>query len=117
MAKKVKMNRKIKRDWIRALLSGDYRQVRGRLANMKNGRCCLGVLADVCHVPFVREGRSMQYCFSTEEAGAVIDSESLPVEFQKKIGLRPDAQGHLIEMNDNEKVSFEGIAAWIRKNL
>ena len=41
------MNQEIKARWVAALRSGEYRQIKGWLADTKNGRCCLGVLCDV----------------------------------------------------------------------
>lgn len=44
MAEKTKQE--IREEWIAALRSGEYKQIRGRLHN-SSGFCCLGVLADL----------------------------------------------------------------------
>ena len=46
------MNKDIKKKWVDALRSGEYKQGQGRLKNEKNEYCCLGVLCDLA----VKEG-------------------------------------------------------------
>lgn len=41
------MNQEIKNKWIAALKSGEYKQGKGRLRNLDNTFCCLGVLCDL----------------------------------------------------------------------
>ncbi|WP_460993954.1 hypothetical protein, partial [Staphylococcus aureus] len=48
---KLKMNQRVKKLWIKALLSGEYLQMHGALRGVTKGDeigyCCLGVLCDV----------------------------------------------------------------------
>ena len=60
--KQPKLDKKLKAKWIKALLSGDYKQGKGILKNKKGEYCCLGVLADICG----KLGKSNQ--FDTEKA-------------------------------------------------
>lgn len=41
------MNKKIKQKWVKALLSGEYVQTKGKLKTSENNFCCLGVLCDL----------------------------------------------------------------------
>lgn len=100
-----KMDKKLKGPWIKALLSGEYRQGRGSL--LKQGAyCCLGVLAKV------------QGCSSDD-----LDWLDLkPSTMQKYMaGLNKRSMMQLVTLNDGGEgrlgLSFKQIAAWIRKNL
>lgn len=42
-----KMNEAVKAQWVAALRSGEYKQVRGRLRTSDNAFCCLGVLCNL----------------------------------------------------------------------
>jgi len=42
----MKMNKDIKRRWVAALRSGEYKQIKGALRK-NDGFCCLGVLCDI----------------------------------------------------------------------
>lgn len=41
----------VKAEWIKALLSGDYKQGTGTLRDEADGFCCLGVYCDIAKVP------------------------------------------------------------------
>lgn len=43
----MKMNPKIKKQWVAALRSGDYKQGKKRLRNSRGAFCCLGVLCNL----------------------------------------------------------------------
>ena len=124
--KQPKLDKKLKTNWIKALLSGDYKQGKICLKNEKGEYCCLGVLADICG----KLGRSNQ--FDTEKASGKEHYLSTSLfSFAKENGLLErlkknpyrDVEGLLAEMNDgNEEegkkpFTFKQIAAWIRKNL
>lgn len=91
------MDVKIKKQWIKALRSGKYKQTRGRLKG-DGGFCCLGVLCDVL-------GEHMNY------------------EVAKDHGVTLDEIEILYGMNDgtlhhhHRKHSFPEIADWIEENL
>lgn len=38
---------KFKTEWLRNLRSGEFKQVKTKLSDMNNGRCCLGVACDI----------------------------------------------------------------------
>ena len=46
----IKIEREFKEKWLAALRSDEYRQIKSRLGDGLNGRCCLGVAADVAGV-------------------------------------------------------------------
>ncbi|HEY4832468.1 MAG TPA: hypothetical protein VIH61_07925, partial [Waddliaceae bacterium] len=46
------MNKKIKKQWLKELRSGEWVQGRGKLMDNQDRACCLGVLCDIA----VREG-------------------------------------------------------------
>lgn len=57
--KYTKMRPKVKKEWIAALRSGDYRQGRGQLRSEDNSFCCLGVLCNL-HAMHHRVGAAKQ---------------------------------------------------------
>ena len=92
------MNKEIKENWVAALRSDDYSQ--GTLYLCNRGRyCCLGVLADV-------EGHKYDP-----------NTQLLPGDFLKTVELSEHNAGRLMEMNDDEGMSFEEIADWIEEKL
>jgi hypothetical protein len=95
--------------WAAALESDEYRQGHGRLKDDDGGYCCLGVLCDLRakdgegewgdegHGPmFVRDEQR----YTSMPPGAWLSSSMISA---------------LIEMNDNEKKSFDEIALWLRE--
>jgi len=50
------MNKNIKKQWLKALRSGKYRQTRGKLKSQDGSMCCLGVLCDIQKVEWERSG-------------------------------------------------------------
>ena len=46
----IKIEREFKEKWLAALRSHEFRQIKARLGDGLNGRCCLGVAADVAGV-------------------------------------------------------------------
>lgn len=106
MAAKIKyppMNASFKKRWVKALLSGKYKQGQGYLRQYNPETdelrfCCLGVLRDII-TPSSRATTPMMSKFHT-----------------KQCGLSSDAQETLADLND-DGWSFKRIAAWIEKNL
>lgn len=124
MTTEKKLDKKIKAKWIKALLSGDYKQGRACLKNKKGEYCCLGVLADVCGLL----GRTNQ--FDTEKASVKDGLLSTSLfhfaeenGFLNNIEHSKNVECLLAEMNDGDKVegrkpfTFKQIAAWIKKTL
>lgn len=75
------MNRKVKKLWLEALRSGEYRQTYGRLrTRCGNSFCCLGVLCDLHR----KEHKDMAWKYT-----AYIDTETaLPNAVMKWAGLK-----------------------------
>jgi hypothetical protein len=90
------MNPELKKKWVKALRSGEYKQGRGYLAN-KGKYCCLGVLAVACLGVSKEDAFGVAYLWH--------DSE-LPMDVQRA----------LAKLND-ERVPFEVIAGFIQENL
>lgn len=122
----MKLPKKIKRKWLRALRSGTYKQAKGTLYRPESaGFCCLGVL---------------QHCVSggsveVEEGSDDDFRESPSFEWYKQQGIEVGASGRtvddahetaLMKMNDGgfdwqgKKIGpkrFKRIADWIEKNI
>ena len=120
--KQPKLDKKIKANWIKALLSGDYKQGSAALrnGNKKGGFCCLGVLADINGILLNRKQGEYDDNWTCIKVGG--NRTDLPNNLS--FGLTRQTQAVLAEMNDGwdkgEKIkpkTFKQIAAWIRKNL
>ena len=118
-----KMNRALKREWIKRLISGKYSQTHGVLVRRKaNGRlsyCCLGVLAGPAMGGIVENEH-----ISTAAKGLTFSNLGvLGRPIRKHIRLSTGAMLRLVELNDERDGSgnyinnFRVIAAWIRKHL
>ena len=99
------MDAKIKRKWVKALMSGEYRQGKGQL--YRRGRfCCLGVLAHCNGVPTAKIAEG-----GNELLGSDADFNDLPTfEVSEKV------QTELATLNDFG-VPFEVIAGLIDEAL
>ena len=109
------MNPKVKKKWLKALRSGEYRQGRDRLITEPGrGRnvsddyefCCLGVVQNL-------------YCLEKNET-FLEDKFWHPVlsqDAEEWAGLRYSVQGNLANLNDVNGWSFKRIANWAEKNL
>lgn len=101
------MNKRLKQKWVRALLSGEYRQGKECLRQREvdeNGKefttyCCLGVLRAVGSETGMRMRKT---------ADEVLTASC---------GLSDDIQQKLAARNDSGRWNFKRIAAWIEKNL
>lgn len=92
--------------WLEALLSGKYKQTKGKLGNLKKGFCCWGLGCYLTHIPYNHE-------------------DSWNYEFGYKIGWwQPDGLGGAISnknfglaiMNDGLGWSFQDIAKYLIQN-
>lgn len=92
----------LKRDWLKRLLSGRYKQGRGQLRDNDRHYCCLGVLC-------VAAGKK----YDGDLGYPVLDADEGPKPF---CGLTAKAQIRLAKMNDDGK-TFKEIAAWIKRYL
>ena len=103
----MKMNRKIRNSWTKALRSGKYSQARGRLKD-HDRHCCLGVLCELAiKVGVIKRIRP--------------DQEFLPRSVVKWAGLsgtNPEINvTRAASLNDRLRYSFERIADEIEAHL
>jgi len=107
----MKLDKKVKHKWLKALRSGKYEQGQGALCRkeevwdskrsrykMNKKYCCLGV---ACAIGITQPARE-----DGTRSGGYVSNRFLTSETQKD----------LANMNDNG-VSFKKIAQWISKNL
>ena len=112
------MNKRVKKLWLKALRSGEYKQGREQLVttlddpNIPDRFCCLGVLQDLYH----KENES-SFEPSYFSKGAPVDKVTLWAEID-------DVCAYEILMNRNDGVgdfkrkhSFKQIANYIEKHL
>lgn len=120
---KVMMDPEIKAEWVAALRSGDFIQVRGTLRSksVPNGRCCLGVLCDVLDK---RNGTDDWNPGITggEWTWGPSNNWSMPPDYIcEKIGLPISDDGRDVSTlqikNDGEQADFFQIADFIEANL
>lgn len=103
------MDKKLKKQWVEALRSGDYEQgtnVLCKLTATGAQYCCLGVLAEVV------EGEDTWYAFNAE---ALATARGDVITYGHNL-LPTGAIGDLASMNDDGK-SFDYLANWIEENL
>lgn len=98
-----KLDPEVKKVWINALLSGEYRQGQNRL-RIGDRFCCLGVLCDL--------SMAKEWCGGSYGT----DYTTAPQVVRDWADLDAQAQERLIWMNDHGK-SFAEIAAWIEEHL
>lgn len=107
----------VKNEWINALRSGRYMQGHVYLARQHSDEihfCALGVLAEVCNTPKLKEGNLFWYQFSNLRFGHLYGlSETL----RRKIRLSMTQEDELIKLNDDKKMCFTDISNWIDKNI
>lgn len=118
MSRYVKMNPHVKRKWVAALRSGEYRQGRKQLFTDDNRRCCMGVLVEEMAPEFCKDGPDefgVKKVMTSSVSYYVNDT--IPDDLSTTWGLDPDAVDVLINKNDSSRWSFKRIATWIEKNL
>lgn len=105
---KNKLPKKLKRDWIKALRSGKFKQGQCRLWNKEeNTYCCLGVLGTLCGVKKLSD-KSQEEFLGKGHPGYTKVPEV--VRGESKIAME------LANKNDNGS-SFSEIADYIEENL
>ena len=100
---KVKLPKKFREKWLKALRSGEYKQIEGELHN-SSGFCCMGVAGVICGL--LEEDL---YGVGRLDAG-VTDIDDIPSNI-----LSTDFAEECMRKNDNGK-SFKEIANYIEKN-
>lgn len=125
------MNKEIKKRWLKALRSGEYKQGKKALKT-KKGFCCLGVLCDIYSK--TKEGRKNKAAWKDEGEGEFVftateteDMYTLPLivqrwagldEYNPAITIREDEHGKELSVwNDDHRIGFKGIANKIEKYL
>lgn len=122
------MDQQVKKKWIKALRSGEYKQGVGSLRRIVEGEaryCCLGVLCELCpEGEWHLKEKGGRYYYRSENSKGRLGY--LPGHVQKWAGLdrSPEIEGvNLTRHNDGsgvlniEQKSFEEIAGLIEKYL
>jgi hypothetical protein len=120
-----KLNPEAKKAWVDALLSGEYKQTKGRLkARDRRAFCCLGVATDVAiQHGHVLSAKWYNGCFNSIDEGD--ESTFMPItvmEWLDSSNNDPEVyyQGRLVALstlNDIHKLDFEMIAGIIINQL
>jgi hypothetical protein len=97
----------LRKRWIAALRSGQYKQGRERLRRADNTFCCLGVLSDVADSSKWHRPEGCGYYIYGEFNGGIP-----PREILQRAGIDP-GYGRLIEMNDSNSKTFAEIADYL----
>lgn len=105
-----RMDKRLKRKWLKALRSGQYKQGKGALVNEAGAYCCIGVLGKVCGMPDEA---------LLEHAGSISGTGLEALDYAR---LEHSVRDRLADMNDGvgrgtKRKSFKQIANWIEKNL
>lgn len=95
--------------WVKALRSGEYKQIQGLLKD-DSGFCCLGVLCDLA----MKDGGPEWYAGYLRDEFLGIDTE-LPLKVRKFMGITSKGQSALITLNDDRDADFNTIADFIEK--
>ncbi len=108
-----KMNAFVKKGWVKALRSGEYKKGKGSLCDLnKCEYCCLGVLTDIYN---------KNHKLTKEEKLYFLNLGFLDEDVAKAYGIDNEVQEFLAAKNDgaNKKRSwpFHEIANWIEANI
>lgn len=103
------MKNELKKKWIEALLSNNYKKGTSRFRNLNNEFCCLGVLCDVVDKNSWRE---VSVLYQWKGLAYYFDSLQLHT-----LGLSEFDQSELMILNDTNNGNFINIAAWIEENI
>lgn len=108
------MNPELKKKWVDALRSGEYKQGKIGLYNYESDAyCCLGVLCELAGF----EKLPKEDVYAVYNVGGVVSSVGLSAPFIDRIEFPPHEEGRLISMNDSKGKSFSEIADYIESNL
>jgi hypothetical protein len=106
------MKVEVKKRWVEALRSGEYKQGREALRTTDNEFCCLGVLCDIVGVEWtLGAGREYGH-YGRPQKVAYPDKR-----VYEACGLDDSHEGTLVKMNDDAGKTFTEIADWIEGNL
>lgn len=118
----MKLPKKIKTKWLRALRSGTYKQTKGRLYNPETaGFCCLGVLQHCTTGGMVEVHRGVELGneflamptvkWLTDIGAVELDNEAPGAKWGQNYLSK------LADLNDRSRKGFKYIADWIEKNI
>tara|TARA_R110000751_G_scaffold279698_1_gene382139 strand:- start:366 stop:710 length:345 start_codon:yes stop_codon:yes gene_type:complete len=113
------MNNKIKKDWLKALRSGEYKQGQDYLCSVGNKFCCLGVLMDIeADGDWELMDGDSAWSFKVD---GISDRDGASMHmpnrsFHTRIGLTTNHARSLADKND-AGYSFEEIADLIEEKL
>lgn len=117
------MNPEIKAKWLEALRSGEYKQGKGALVEVKGDErfyCCLGVLCDLA----AKEGVTREADGGTLGVGfmdrGAVEHGILPLRVQEWAGLagpNPVVRGEALAVRNDQGESFDEIADVIEERL
>lgn len=111
------MNRRVKKKWLKALRSGEYKQGKGFLRRKNPNtceweHCIVGVLCDVSGIKWKLYNKNVS-CITS--SGTYDVSYLLP-EMREKLEISLDDEEILNSMNDKGK-TFKQMARWIEAKL
>ncbi len=109
------MNKEIKKEWVEALLSGEYKQGMNNLRSKEKGQkierfCCLGVLCDIYDSKLWKKDTDVYGSDVYDHDG---DNGYLSKKVAKKIGIGTETMEELVDLNDQGK-TFKFIAKHIK---
>jgi hypothetical protein len=108
------MNKRIKRIWLEALRSDEYKQGLARLCRHGEKFCCLGVLGDIAVDGYWKQNERGGSWYLTKGKETMVSFLSINV--MKELGLPENISDKLVSMND-AGVSFKDIADYIETHL
>lgn len=107
------MKEDVKREWIAALRSGEYKQARNTLCTADGAMCCLGVLIDISQDGY------WELCGDVYLYDGFTSAPSYAIRHE--VGLGDNAMYQLTARNDGvggqRQQSFRQIANFIEANL
>jgi hypothetical protein len=107
---KIKFPNEVRTKWLKALRSGRYKQIPGRLQNSQ-GNCCLGILCRVQKIP--------HKVFESSTDFGVFDGDNKYLKLIPSALYRSNKHTNfcqkLIDLNDDKEFSFKEIADYIEK--
>lgn len=117
MAKATGIDKKLVRNWVKALRSGRYKQAKralmygSSLGRGKYSYCCLGVACRVAKVP----QKSGVFRFSND----VVNSQRIPEDatLYRRLGLNFELSQRLMGLNDHADRDFDYIAGVIEEEI
>lgn len=101
------MNKPFIKEWVKALRSGEFKQIQGQLQT-RDGFCCLGV---ACRIA----GDAGLFNFSLSKKSGRLHGAYLPAEMHCFVNLGRAMFDNLITLNDNKDFNFNQIADYIEE--